>query len=689
MTALKFLTAPNYKRPFLTYGLAIVVLMSALTLFNVFERPNLFMLDRAFQWRGVSEPRDEIAIVAISQRDFEMGAPRWPWPRSFMARLIDRISEQEPAVIVVDILYSETTNTESVVSQSRFEEIQPFLYQVLSGVPLEVKTRDGVSTIGPGSAAFDEITDGAVQAALQDVELVNAVRLAQANGVSVVLASHSISSDNVVGLTRPFPALNEVVVSSTGLVGIRLDSDGILRRYIPYGSDETGQYQYAMAMVAVAEYLGAELPAEPSSNGNVVISDEVVAEVDHGEFLVNFRGPPGTHTTYDAIDVLKERDGLGEDLRGKIVFLGVTDPSVEDMVPTPYSGTDRMAGVEFHAAAADTILSQRFIGQTPVAAEVALIVLLAGLAIFLGRYQTIMSAVGGLALVMGTLTAAWLLLFMKLDFIFPMATLVSVTSLAFVAALADKVGVEQFEKQRARAMLSRYLAPTVVTDMLRGSGVDGLGGTRSEISVLFSDIRGFTSISENLEPEQTVELLNRYLDVMTDVVFNNGGTVDKFEGDAILAFFGAPQSQPDHAKRAVNTALEMIARLSGLEELWQERTGTTLRIGVGIHTGEAFIGNIGSQRRMDYTIIGDTVNLASRLQDLTKEHGVSILLSGIAKEKAGNIARYRDLGSIQVRGRQQPVELFEACSASPAAEGDINFVNSELTKAAYQPINAD
>lgn len=618
-----------------------------------------------------------------------MGAPRWPWSRSMMARLIDSISALEPAVIVVDILYSEPTSSESVISETQFEAIRPFLYKVLSGVPLEVRNRDGVSRIGPGTPAFDNIVSGTNEAELQDLELVNAMLSAKERGVKIVMASHTITDEGVIGLARPFPALNDATGDSLGLVGIRLDSDGILRRYIPYGRDENGEFQYAMALVAIAAYAGAPLPDAPSPNGDVPLSDNRLAIIQNGSFLVNFRGPPGTQTTFDALDVLKGQEGIEDSLRGKIVFLGVTDPSVEDVLPTPYSGTERMAGVEIHAAAADTILSQRFISESPRAIELILVCLLTFFAIYLGRSAKVFPAIGGYFAIIGTLTGAWIMLFFRLDHILPLTPLATATSLAFVAALADRVGIEQLEKQKARSMLTRYLAPAVVTDMLKGSGIDGLGGARSEISVLFSDIRGFTSLSENLAPEETVDLLNRYLDVMTEVVFRNGGTVDKFEGDAILAFFGAPQPQADHARRAVKTALEMIDRLSDLEALWHERTGTTLRIGVGIHTGEAFVGNIGSQRRMDYTIIGDTVNLASRLQDLTKEYGVSILLSGTSRDKAGNIARYRDLGDIKVRGRQQNVKLFEALTPLAGNSEGIDTNSSPINADALRPISAD
>ena len=203
--------------------------------------------------------------------------------------------------------------------------------------------------------------------------------------------------------------------------------------------------------------------------------------------------------------------------------------------------------------------------------------------------------------------------------------------------------------------------------MLKNPVAAQLGGKRANLTVLFSDIRGFTTISEQLTPEEVVDLLNEYLTVMTDVIFRYGGTVDKFEGDAILAFFGAPRVQDDDAQRAVRTALEMRDRLGDLEGKWRERTSESLRIGIALNTGPALVGNIGSPQKMEYTVIGDVVNLASRLQDLTKEYGVSILISGSTYEQVKNMCQVRPLGSVVVRGRQQPVEVYEVVDLLTAA----------------------
>jgi len=305
--------------------------------------------------------------------------------------------------------------------------------------------------------------------------------------------------------------------------------------------------------------------------------------------------------------------------------------------------------------------------------ELILIAVLGLAAIALGRFVPPLIGFGGMAVLIGGLFATWLGLFVWGNQIWPLVSPLTATLAGFTLAITDRVGLEQLEKQQARSMLSRYLAPGLVKEMLKNPASSQLGGNRADLTVLFSDIRGFTSLSERLQPEEVVELLNEYLSVMTDLIFRHGGTIDKFSGDGILAFWGAPQCHEDDAARALRTALEMRDRLAELEEQWQGRTQAPLEIGVGINTGEALVGNIGSQRRMDYTIIGDTVNLASRLQDLTKEYGIPILISGSTQARVKEIFPVSFVDTIQVRGRQQPVDLYTVTELLPDADDPANL----------------
>lgn len=572
-----------------------------------------------------------------------------------MARLINQTAAQRPAVIVIDILYSERTNAEILITRERFERLQPFLYHVLSGATLEIQTRFSTKMIGPGDPVFDQIALGSGASRAQDLALADAVERAVNSGIPVVLAAHYISDGGVAGLVQPYQELETASGSSIGLVGVRPDTDGMIRRYLPYGRNKEGKFVYGLALVAVAESKGLALPEMPGAGGDVLLGEDSFVTVVDGQFLVNFRGPPGTQTTLTAWEVLKRSRKPTSQLNGKIVFIGVTDPSVEDVLPTPFSGTDRMAGVEFHAAAADTLLRGSFI-KTPQTHHLVLMVIALGLgALFLGRFVKPLLGFCGATVMLAALFGAWIAAFAWADYFLPLTALIS----GYAVSMVDRVGVEQFEKQQAKSMLSRYLSSGIVKEMLRNPGAARLGGQRADVTVLFSDIRGFTSISERLAPEEVVTLLNRYLTVMTEVIFRHWGTIDKFEGDGILAFFGAPQAHADDPLRAVLTALEMGDQLRQLESQWRDRTGTSLEIGVAINTGPVVVGNIGSPKRMEYTVIGDAVNVASRLQDLTKEHHVSILISGSTYARIKGMCRLRTIGRVAVRGRRQLVDLYE------------------------------
>ncbi len=647
------------KRLFVFYSLALGTAISLMAVLGVFERPDLFFLDRAFNLRGDEEPYPAVAIVAVSQEDFERGAPRWPWPRSLMARLVDQLAEQRPAVIAIDIQYGETSNTETLLTSEQYSQIRPYVYQVLRGTELEIQTQEGVRTVGPGNEAFDQIVLGTASAVAQDQELADAVARSVANGVPVVLAAQTVLGAGIQGVTRPYSALLEASGESIGLAGVRLDDDGILRRYLPYGLDESGNFIYGLTLAAVSKYLDAPLPRRPLPGGDVLLGDDTLVQVENGSFLVNFPGPPETHLTVTAGDILNGRQEVAGLLTGKIVFLGVSDPSAEDVVPTPYSGADRMAGVEFHAAAAGTILQNRFIQTTPTYQVVLIIIGLSLIAVALGRFvRPAYGMVGALA-VTGGLFGAWIGSFSAANYSFSIAGPLTALVASYAVAIADRVGVEQLNMQQARTMLSRYLPGGIVREMLKDPMVAQLGAKRAEVTILFSDIRGFTTISEKLPPEEVVAMLNEYLTVMTEVIFRHEGTIDKFEGDAILAFFGAPQAHDDDPQRAVRTAVEMRDELAGLQDRWRSSTQEDLKIGIGINTGAVMVGNIGSQRRMDYTIIGDAVNLASRLQDLTKDMGAPILISASVRESLDDSVKVRPLGETPIRGREQMVDLYE------------------------------
>jgi adenylate cyclase len=230
--------------------------------------------------------------------------------------------------------------------------------------------------------------------------------------------------------------------------------------------------------------------------------------------------------------------------------------------------------------------------------------------------------------------------------------------LVYGAVTVYRYSLEQRQKRELRRLFSRYVSEEVVADILRQSDAQALGGKRLELTVLFSDIRGFTTLSQELSPERVVAILNQYLTAMTEVIFQNRGTVDKFLGDGVMVLFGAPLTCPDAPVRAVNTAIQMQERLEELGANWEREGVGPLRIGIGIHTGDAIVGNIGSPRRMSYTAIGDTVNIASRLQDLTKTFDSSIIFSEAVYRCIKEQAAVKPLGPVILKGRDEPINIY-------------------------------
>jgi adenylate cyclase len=219
--------------------------------------------------------------------------------------------------------------------------------------------------------------------------------------------------------------------------------------------------------------------------------------------------------------------------------------------------------------------------------------------------------------------------------------------------------VENFvREQREKRRLSQFFSPEVLREVVRHRDDGSLGSTRRLVTVLFSDIRGFTTLSERLEPEQVAEMLREYLTEMTEIVFKHGGTVDKYIGDCVMALYNAPFPDPDHAAKAVRTGLEFQEKTLEVSRHWEEKLGVQIRNGVGINTGEAVVGTMGSRQRLEYTAIGDTINLGARLESITKEYGVSIIISEDTRRLIGDEFLTRELGAVTVKGKTQPVKIF-------------------------------
>jgi len=378
------------------------------------------------------------------------------------------------------------------------------------------------------------------------------------------------------------------------------------------------------------------------------------------ELLVNFRGGPGTFPMV-AYHRVVTGEIPPEAFAGKIVLVGATTPTLHDIFPTPFASQSGMSGVEIHANTIETLLQDIPLRRAPRLLVPVVAVLAGAAAAFTATALRPLPAFGILAAGLAGYLAAshgaflWGRSWMQVVPV-PLALLIT-----YAGTVAKNFTQEQREKRR----LSRFFSPAVVAEIIRHKDDAKLAASRRRMTVLFSDIRGFTSLSEKMEPEEVVTFLREYLTVMTEAVFKHGGTVDKYIGDAIMALYNVPFEAPDHARRAVRTALEFQERLQPLAERFAAKYGGTLACGVGIHTGDAVVGTIGSEQRLEYTAIGDTINLGSRLEGLTKEFSVPIIMSeATAAEVAGQFGT-RDLGEVTVKGKAIPVKIYAVLGELP------------------------
>jgi len=410
--------------------------------------------------------------------------------------------------------------------------------------------------------------------------------------------------------------------------------------------------------------VSAYLDSQPS----VLVGDYGVMELNVGELsiptdesgfvMVNYRGEEKTFPHISVTDILREEVDPAK-LKNKIVLVGATATGIYDMRVTPFSSV--YPGLEIHANLVDSILSQDFLYQPEWSRIFDLSAIVAS-GIFLGLVLPLVGAIPGAisaaAVFFGYMflcqylfsTQGWIL-----NLVYPL----SVMLLLYLSITMYRYLVENKQKRFIKDAFSTYLAPSVVKQLIDSPENLVLGGEERQITAFFSDVQGFTSISEKLTPHELVELLNEYLTEMTDIILEHEGTVDKFEGDAIIAFFGAPNILPNHAERACHSTIGMQKRLAELRENWAKENKPMLHMRIGLCTGAAVVGNMGSKSRMDYTMMGDTVNTAARLEGVNKVYGTYSMIADETYKAAGERVATRELDSINVVGKAEPVIIYQ------------------------------
>ncbi len=618
MTVLKWRKHSPFLVALLTGAVVGVVIM-------LFHRPSpllgtslLWRLELlSYDWRL---PRhtgsvDDIVIVAI---DSESAAniQVWPWPRDIHAKLLNRLSHAGARAIGMDIVFSDLSNTE--VPKSWLDEPKPSLEDRL----LEKALRDAGNVV--------------LAAELQDVDTERGEIESQ---VSSAQFPHWRFEETAAGI---------------GMVNFSKDVDGAVRRMtVQYTYQDQMEPSFALALLEVAGGDAARAEALAGRPPHPYLPDNTI--------LINYPGPTGTYKTVPYYQALEP--GLVPDdvFRDKLVLIGATDPLLQDIHLSPMAGEKHkdMAGVEIQAASLATLLQGETVWPLPLYVT-WLVTLLFSLLIAVGTsFLRPLRALPALAFPMAALgvVVPFVLLHshrLWLPMVAPFAALV----ISYTVVTVYMYVVEERARRAIRAAWQRRVAPEILEMILRDPELAYVKGRRTVATALFSDIRGFTAMCDVLQPEQVVQMLNEYLTEMTKVIRKHHGTVHKFIGDGIMAVFGDPIPSPDHADQAVSAALEMQRRLQEMRRASENPCVRQIEMGVGVHTGDVVAGDIGSSEFMEYTAIGATVSVASRLEALNKELHTGIIISEDTRKSLHGDYGLRDLGRLEIRGVAEPLGVY-------------------------------
>ena len=632
---------------------------------------------KSYDWRmrATADPsaaRDDIVLVDIDEQSIRALAPyfgRWPWPRLVHAHLLDFLARSRPKVVLYDILFGEPDRSKFTVGDDQWTGEQSD--NELAG---SAKKLGSVVFVGDATEEASSAEQHAVTPVAQDF---SPVRQSPAQ----------LWIEPRPRYNPPMPALRDVS-RGAGHNLLALDADGVARRCIPFVrvGDTTIP---ALAVEGAIEALGLHMSDVRFEGDGFRLGDRLIPlaaseapTLDGGTRVVRrlpiaYRGvwpdQRRTYRTYSFVRLFQSEEQLlaGEKadvdpaaFNGNVVIVGATAAGLYDQKAVPFA--QKMSGPEIHANVVDSILSGRFMSPAPRSTSILLTVAaalgVAFISVLAGTWPGVISAlvlaaglVVGLTSVFGN--GAWV----------PVVEPVLALALAAFGGVTYQYVFEGREKRRVKRLFSRYVSKDVYQQLLSNPDDAKLGGVRRHMSVFFSDIRGFTAVSERGAPEAIVTQLNQYFSTMVPIVFANQGTVDKFVGDMIMALYGAPLDDPDHADHAVQTALTMAEELARLNSEWAAEGMPTLDIGIGINTGDMVAGNLGSESIMSYTVIGDNVNLGARLESLTRNFQTRIIISEATRAALKGQYELHPLGEVTVKGKSVPVKVFEVALPDPVS----------------------
>lgn len=635
----------------LIISLLIILFASNIVLDNYF----IFTIDSKlkdlhFNRRGeiYSPENSKVIIVGISNKTLKELPPpynQWPIARSLFAKTLYNLNEAGVKVIGIDILFNEE-------DRYNLENDSLFL--------MEIKRKNNVVL----AAKLDELDERFI-----------------------------IISENLKKYSNFFYEGDDDLI---GFVNVIPDFDGIIRHYYPeYYDVSSGRSLPTFSFSVYDKYL------KSSDSLGEILSQDVRAKIneflENKSLLINYYGPSNTFTTIELIDILDDNEfktvtelETGEEIntwddslsglkysdlfRDKIVLIGSIEPEDKDIYPVPISSDTKMQfgnlmyGVEIHANVVQMLIDNSMIKKVSTIVLIILIFFSTYFLDFLFDLHKKFKVTSLLKVELLNLFILFAFIYVVYEVSFRLFTNNYFLSIASISISSGSIYLsklivhylnERKQKLMIKNMFSHYVSSKIVDDLIENPQKLKLGGERKELTILFSDITNFTTLSESIEPEILVDFMNGYFDKMSEIIFHYNGTLDKFEGDAIMAFWNAPLNDPAHTTNALNTALQMRLQTKKINDIWKERLQFEIKTRIGINTGEVIVGNMGSNKKFDFTVMGDNVNIAARLEAINKFYGTDIIVSENTKLSNNDKFLFRELDYLVVKGKSKPIKIFE------------------------------
>lgn len=618
-----------------------------------------------------TEKPKSVVIADIDEKSIaELG--HWPWSRDVLADMLDKLfDEYGVRVVGFDVVFAEAYEASAL---QLLDELQVSLSD-LSDADREALTvqrqRWNTDELFAGALIGRNVVLGYVfKDRLAPDEPVGAGLLPPPLFTAEQLAALDLPFAGAEGYVAPLEMHSYAAERSGFFSNPHVDPDGIFRR-VPLLQSYQGDVYSSLALSVASAAMGDVVP-------NFVFADPTGAPLDDlnleglrlGEqflpvdgqlnALVPYQGGSGSFQYVSVVDILNGTADI-EQLFDSIVLVGTSAPGLLDLRATPVGA--RFVGVEIHANLVHGILNGE-LKSSPQYMQGAELIALVLIAIVISLLSLLPAGLGlfGLIALVVLIFYGGLYGWQSHDLNIPVASSIGLAISLFLLQFAYSYAVESRKKRHLSKVFGQYIPEELVADLNESEEEVSLEGESREMSVLFSDVRSFTSISEGLDPVELTQLMNEFLTPITRVIHENRGTIDKYMGDAVMAFWGAPLHDDDHAHHSVTAGLRMIDALDGLQEHFKSKGWPEIKVGVGVNSGPMNVGNMGSEFRMAYTVLGDTVNLGSRLEGLTKQYGVQFIVSETTALAAPAYV-YRELDSVRVKGKQEPVRIFEPVAA--------------------------